>query len=335
MQAYHLKQFGIDHLQQVDLPMPQPGQGEVLLRVGAVSLNYRDRVVAEGNYLPDMPLPFIPVSDGAGVVAAVGAGVTRWQVGQRATTQYTTNWMAGRMVEAHQKAKLGGPLPGMLREYAVLHEQSLVATPAHLSDAEASTLPIAAVTAWNALMACELRAGQTVLLQGTGSVSLFALQLARIMGARVIITSSSDAKLARAHSLGAHHTINYRDTPDWGQAARDVLGGEGVDAVLEVGGAGTLAQSAHAVRQDGSIALIGFLGGFGGGPEISRALMYKRARLLGTSVGHRESFEAMNRAIDLHQLRPVIDRQYAFADAPAAYRQLVAGDSFGKIVITI
>lgn len=335
MQAIELRQFGIEHLHQVELARPEPGPGEVLIRVRAAALNYRDRVVLDGSYMPNLTLPFIPVADAAGEVAAVGENARRWQVGARVTTHYTTTWLSGEMEEAHQGAKLGGPLPGMLREYAVLPESALVATPAHLSDAEAATLPIAALTAWNGLQECNLRAGQTLLLQGTGGVSLFALQFAVTMGARVIITSSSDDKLARAKALGAHATINYRTTPNWGEAAREINGGRGVDAVLEVGGVHTLAQSLIAVRQCGSIAVIGFLGGLGTGPDVTRALVQKRARLLGISVGHRESFEAMNRAITLHQLHPVLDRSFPLAQAAEAFRYFGSGEGFGKVVIDV
>lgn len=335
MQAMELRQFGIDNLHMTDLEIPQPGPGEVLVRLRANSLNYRDRVVIDGTYMPNLKLPFIPVSDAAGEIAAVGADAQRWQVGARVTTHYTTNWLAGEMIEAHQGAKLGGPLPGMLREYAVLSESALVATPSHLSDAEAATLPIAALTAWNALMDANVQAGQTVLLQGTGGVSLFALQFARAMGARVFITSSSDAKLARARELGAHAGINYRSTPNWGEAARELNGGRGVDAVLEVGGVHTLTQSLVAVRQCGNIAVIGFLGGLGAGPDVTRALVQKRARLLGISVGHRESFEAMNRAISLHGIKPVIDRSFTLPQAVDAFRYFGSGEGFGKIVISM
>lgn len=335
MQAIELRQFGIDNLHLIDQERPQPGPGEVLVRIRATALNYRDRVVVDGTYLPNLALPFIPVADAAGEIAAVGAGAQRWKIGERVTTHYTTNWLAGQMTEAHQGAKLGGPLPGMLREYAVLPESALVATPAHLSDAEAATLPIAALTAWNALADCNLQAGQTVLLQGTGGVSLFALQFARAMGARIIITSSSDAKLARAREMGAHAGINYRSTPNWGEAARELNGGRGVDVVLEVGGVHTLGQSLVAVRQCGSIAVIGFLGGLGAGPDVTRALVQKRARLLGISVGHRESFEAMNRALSLHAIKPVIDRSFALPQAAEAFRYFGGGEGFGKVVIAV
>jgi NADPH:quinone reductase-like Zn-dependent oxidoreductase len=335
MQAMELNKFGIENLSMVDLGKPQPGPREVLVRIRAASLNYRDRVLIDGSYMPNLQFPLIPVSDGAGEVVEVGAEVTRWKAGDRVTTHYTTTWLAGEMTEAHQTAKLGGPLQGMLREYAVLPESALVATPGHLSDAEAATLPIAALTAWNALQEANLRAGQTVLLQGTGGVSLFALQFAKVIGARVIITSSSDAKLQRALELGAHHGINYRNTPNWGEAARQLNGGRGIDAVVEVGGAQTLAQSLVAIRQCGSIAVIGFLGGLGAGPDVVRALVQKRARMLGISVGHRESFEAMNRVIELHKIQPVIDRSFPLSQTAEAFDYFGGSDLFGKVVISI
>jgi NADPH:quinone reductase-like Zn-dependent oxidoreductase len=335
MQAVQLTQFGLDNLQLIDQARPEPAAGEVLVRVRAASLNYRDRMLVEGSYLPNLKLPLVPVSDAAGEVVAVGEGVTRWKVGDRVTTHYTTNWLAGEMNESHQTAKLGGPLPGMLREFAALPEQALVATPAHLSDAEAATLPIAALTAWNGLMETGLKPGQTVLLQGTGGVSLFALQFAKIMGARIIITSSSDEKLARARELGAHHTINYRTMPNWGEAARVLNDGCGVDAVLEVGGGNTLAQSLIAVRQSGKIAVIGFLAGLGAATEVARALVQKRVSLHGISVGHRESFEEMNQVIALHGIRPIVDRTFTLPQAVDAYRYFAGAEGFGKVVITI
>jgi NADPH:quinone reductase-like Zn-dependent oxidoreductase len=335
MQAVQLTQFGFDNLQLIDQSRPEPVAGEVLMRVRAASLNYRDRVLADGSYMPNLTLPIVPVSDAAGEVVAVGQGVTRWKLGDRVTTHYTTNWLAGEMNESHQGAKLGGPLPGMLREFAALPEQALVATPAHLSDAEAATLPIAALTAWNGLMETGLRPGQTVLLQGTGGVSLFALQFAKVMGARIIVTSSSDEKLARVRELGAHHTINYRTTPNWGEVARTLNDGRGVDVVIEVGGANTLAQSLIAVRQSGKIAVIGFLGGLGAGGDVARALVQKRVSMHGISVGHRESFEAMNRVIALHGIKPIIDRTFALPQAAEAYHYFAGAEGFGKVVITI
>jgi len=335
MQAMELGKFGIENLQMVDLEKPQPGPREVLIRVRAASLNYRDRMLIEGSYMPNLKFPLIPISDGAGEVLEVGAEVTRWKVGDRVTTHYSTTWLAGEMTEAHQTAKLGGPLPGMLREYAALPESALVATPNHLSDAEAATLPIAALTAWNAFQEANLQAGQTVLLQGTGGVSLFALQFAKVLGAKIIITSSSDAKLQRALELGAHHGINYRNTPNWGETARELNGGRGVDVVVEVGGAHTLAQSLTAIRQSGSIAVIGFLGGLGSSPDVVRTLVQKRARMLGISVGHRESFEAMNRVIELHKIRPVIDRSFTLPQTIDAFRHFGSSDLFGKVAISI
>jgi NADPH:quinone reductase-like Zn-dependent oxidoreductase len=333
MKAVQLHQFGAEHLELVELPAPQPAAGEVLVRVRARSLNYRDLVLVAGSYLSGLSFPLVPVSDGAGEVVALGAGASRWRIGDRVTTHYTTSWLAGEMAEHHQQAKLGGPLAGMLAEYVALPEQALVATPSHLSDAEAATLPIAALTAWNALQACQLQAGETVLLQGTGGVSLFALQFAQLMGAKVIMTSGSDTKLERVRALGAHAVLNYRDTPDWGTVARGLNGDRGVDVVVEVGGAQTLAQSLIAIRQCGRIAVVGFLGGLGGGPDVTRALVQKRARLLGISVGHRESFEAMNRAIALHGLRPIIDREFRLEEARNAFACAQSAEGFGKVVI--
>ncbi|HEY9104916.1 NAD(P)-dependent alcohol dehydrogenase [Chitinimonas sp.] len=336
MLQIELKQFGLEHLVATDAPVPVAGPGEVLVRLRARSLNYRDRVVIDGSYMPNLALPFVPVADATGEVVDVGPGVGRFGGGERVLTHYTTAWLAGRMRAEYQQSKLGGPLQGMLREYAVLPEQALLPVPEHLSLGEAATLPIAALTAWNALQESQLQAGDTVLVQGTGSVSLFALQFAKLMGCRVIITSSSEAKLARARALGADTGINYLTEPAWGKVARELSTG-GVDAVIEVGGMRTLAQSMQAVRAAGTVAVIGFLGGVAGageGPDITRALVASRARLQGISVGHRESFEAMNRAIALHGLRPVIDSEFALPDYAAAFARFASGDAFGKVLIT-
>lgn len=335
MQAVQLERFGFEHLREVELPEPAPGPGEVLVRIHAASLNYRDRVIIEGSYMPGLALPAIPLSDGAGEVVAVGPGVTRWQPGDRVTTHYASTWLAGRVLAEHGAGRLGGPKPGVLQQFLTIDQQALVATPAYLSDVQAATLPIAALTAWNALETSAVGPGQTVLLQGTGGVSLFALQLARLRGARVIITSSSDDKLARARDLGADDTINYRSTPHWADAARALTAGVGVDVVLEMGGSNTLAQSLAAVRQGGVIVAIGFLAGSGEGPDVARSLVARQARLQGMSVGHRQSFEEMLRAITLAQLQPVVDRCYPMRDIVAAFAHMGSRDNFGKVVITL
>lgn len=324
--------FGIDALQVVERPEPQPGPGQVLLRLKAWSLNYRDLLVVKGLYNPKLRLPMVPLSDGVGEVAAVGAGVTRVRVGARVAGIFMQQWLAGEVTEAKAKSSLGGGGTGMLAEYVVLHEDGVVAVPEHLSDEEAATLPCAAVTAWHALVAeGQVKAGDTVLVQGTGGVSVFALQFARLLGARVIATSSSDEKLARVRQLGASDGVNYKTTPDWEEKVRELTGGVGVDHVVEVGGAGTLGKSLRAVRVHGRISLIGVLSG--GGQVNPMPILMKNVRVQGIYVGSRDMFEAMNRAIALHQLRPVVDRVFPFAEARDALRHLEGQGHFGKIVI--
>jgi NADPH:quinone reductase-like Zn-dependent oxidoreductase len=327
--------FGLGNLALVERPDPVPGPGQALVRLRAASLNFRDLLTVEGKYNPKQKLPLIPCSDGAGEVAAVGEGVTRVQQGDRVCTVFAQKWLAGRPTRERLRSTLGGPLDGTLAELAVFDQEGLVKTPESLTDEEASTLPCAAVTAWSALVTeGALTAGETVLVQGTGGVSLFALQLAKILGARVIATSSSDEKLERVRAMGADETINYSEVPAWGARARELTGGLGVDHVVEVGGAGTLQQSLQATRFGGTISLIGNLAGTKTELLLTHVFMQK-IRLQGILVGDRESFEAMNRAIVLHRLRPVIDRTFPLEEAPAAFRQMAAGGHFGKIVVRI
>ena len=333
MRAWTIPSFGLDNLRLEDRPEPTPGPGQVALAVRAVSLNYRDLLIVKGQYNPRLPLPRVPCSDAAGEVVAVGPGVTRVAVGDRVCGTFMQRWVAGRLTDEAARSGLGGDIDGVLAERVVLSEQGVVKYPSHLSPEEAATLPCAAVTAWAALAEGGLRAGESVLLQGTGGVSVFALQIARQFGARVLITSSSDDKLARALQMGASAGVNYRTTPDWDKWVRTQTGGVGVDHIVEVGGAGTLERSFKAVRTGGHIALIGVLAGTGSVnpmPVLMRSL-----RVCGIFVGSREMFEDMNRALELHETRPVIDRTFGFADFPAALRHLESGAHFGKIVIKL
>lgn len=326
--------FGLEHLTLVERPEPRPGPGQALVRVRAASLNYRDLLMADGRYNRKQKLPLVPCSDGAGEVVAVGEGVTRVRPGDRVCAIFAQGWIAGEPSRDMVRTTLGGPLDGMLAEYVALSAEGLVKVPEHLSEVEAATLPCAAVTAWKALIEAGLEPGQTVLLQGTGGVSLFALQLAVLSGARAIITSSSDEKLERARRLGAAAGINYRQVPEWGARAKELTGGEGVDYVLEVGGAATLPQSLQAVRIGGRIELIGVLSG--NTVEISIPVVQMRqVRIEGILVGSRATFEALNRAVALHQLRPVIDRTFPLAEARAAFEHMASGRHFGKICIEI
>jgi NADPH:quinone reductase-like Zn-dependent oxidoreductase len=333
MRAYRLQGTGIDALAKVDLPTPAPGPRQVLVKVAACSLNFRDLAIAVGSYrMPTKP-NLIPLSDGAGEVVEVGAGVTRVKVGDRVAGCFFQRWIGGPPAADTHASALGGGLDGMLREHAVLEEDGVVKLPAHLSLEEGATLPCAAVTAWHALVEhARIAAGQAVLVQGTGGVSIFALQLARLMGARVIVTSSSDQKLARAKELGAAHGVNYKAVPEWEKAVVE-LTGEGVDHVVEVGGPGTLAQSLRAIKIGGRVTLIGVLSG---AAEINPMLIFsRRANVQGISVGSTQMFAALNRAIAVGGLKPIIDKVFAFDDAPAAYRYLQSARHFGKVVIRV
>jgi NADPH:quinone reductase-like Zn-dependent oxidoreductase len=335
MHVYEIRDgFGFDNLRRVERPVPAPGPGQVLVKVRAASLNYRDLLVVKGLYNPKMPLPRVPLSDAAGVVEAVGPGVTRVKVGQRVAGIFMQTWLDGEVDDAKGRSALGGGIDGVLAEYVVFEENGVVMVPEHLSDEEAATLPCAAVTAWHALVSAGgLKAGDTVLIQGTGGVSLFALQFAKLLGARVLGTSSSDAKLERARSLGLADGVNYRANPEWGEAIRKLAGGGGVDHVVEVGGAGTLPQSLRAVRLSGRISLIGVLSG--GSQFNPMPVLMKNVCVQGIFVGSRTMFDAMNRAIALHKLRPVVDRVFPFADAVAALKHLESATHFGKVVIAL
>ena len=333
MKTYVIEAFGLDGLRLIDRPTPTPGHGQALVRWKAFSLNFRDLMVIKGIYNPKLRLPIITFSDAAGVVEAVGAGVTRVKPGDRVTSLILPEWSSGDLTGALTRTGLGGAVDGVLAEASVLPETGLVPIPEHLSFEEAATLPCAALTAWNALVTSGgLKAGDVILVQGTGGVSLFALQIAKLSGARVVATSSSDAKLERARQLGADGTINYKTTPEWGDAARKLVGGAGVDHVIEVGGAGTLAQSMRAIRAGGRISMIGVLAGGGGQLSLLPILM-RNLVVQGIFVGSRAMFEAMNRAVSLHRMRPVIDRTFGFDEVVPALRHMESGSHFGKIVV--
>ncbi|MEB3182062.1 MAG: NAD(P)-dependent alcohol dehydrogenase [Nostocaceae cyanobacterium] len=327
-------QFGLDSLTLTNKPEPIPNYGQILIKLRATSLNYRDLMVVKGLYNPNLPLPLTPFSDAVGEVLAVGEGVTRVKVGERVAGIFFQKWLSGEFTDAQAKSDLGGNLPGLLAEYAVLHEDGVVHVPEHLSDEEAATLPCAAVTAWQALVTQgTVKAGDTVLIQGTGGVSLFALQFAQLLGARVIATSSSDEKLERVLAMGASNGINYKRTPNWEKVVRELTDGLGVDHIVEVGGAGTLEKSMGAVRRGGCISLIGVLAG---GTEVNPLpIVMKNIRIQGIYVGSREMFIAMNRAISLHKLRPVVDRVFAFEEARQALEYMQTGLHFGKICLRV
>ena len=327
--------FGLDNLSLADRERPEPGAGEVLVRMRAASLNYRDLLMIQGLYNPRQPLPLIPCSDGVGEVVAIGPEVTRCAVGDRVVTQFCQGWISGGPERHFRRQTLGGPLDGTLREFMVLSQEGVVAAPEHLSDVEAASLTCAGVTAWNALSTREgIGEGDTVLILGTGGVAIFALQFARRLGAQVIVTSSSDEKLDRARELGASAGVNYRQTPEWAPAVKEITDGRGVDVVIEVGGAETLPQSVHAVRPGGQIRLIGNLSG--GVLDFNIIPVFMRGiRIQGILVGNRVDFEAMCRTIVEGAIRPAIDRVFAWDRIHTAFDHLASGRHFGKIGVRI
>ncbi len=324
--------FGLDHLALVERDTPQPGHGAVRVRVRAVSLNRRDALLVQGIYNPRQRLPVVPCSDASGIVDAVGPGVARLKAGDRVVAHFFTGWIAGEPKPEKLATALGGAGgDGTLQECVVLPEEALLPLPDALSFEAAATLPCAALTAWSAVR--DLRPGDTVLVQGTGGVSIFALQFARLAGARVIATTSSDDKAARLRALGADAVLNYRTDPDWGRHAREAAGGR-LDLVVDVGGAATLEASLRAVRPGGTIALVGVLGGAAATIPLPLAVM-RQVRLQGVTCGDREAFEAMLRAINLHGLTPAISHTFPLKDAPLAFRAMAEGSHFGKIVVQL
>ena len=333
MRSYEIEQFGIDNLKLVERDVPTLATGEVLVKLRAASLNYRDVMVVSGNYNPRMKLPAIPFSDGAGEIVEVGEGVTKWKVGDRVCSTVIAGWADGEPTAEKSKSAIGaGSLAGILREYANFNEASIVAVPKHLTFEEASTLPCAAVTAWNALVVSgKIKEGDTVLTLGTGGVSIFAVQIAKLFSARVISTSSSDEKLERVKQLGADETINYRTRDDWEKAVLELTGGQGVDHVVEIGGTGTLTKSVRSVRVGGHIALIGGLDMTGDFNPIQ--IFMKGIKVQGIFVGSREMFENLNSVIESSNLKPVVDRVFEFDRVREALHFMESGSHFGKIVV--
>jgi len=327
--------FGLDRLRCIERPTPKPGPGEVLIRVRAVSLNYRDLLIVQGKYNPRMKLPRVPLSDGAGEIISVGAEVSSWRPGDRVVIPFMPGWLEGELDRNKAASALGGEIDGMLSEFVVVPANALLCIPEHLSFEQAATLPCAAVTAWNGLFVSgNLQPGQTLLLQGTGGVSLFGLQFGKLAGATVIMISSSDAKLERARTMGADHVINYRLQPEWEKRVHEITAGRGVDLTLEVGGTGTLSKTLRATCYSGHVGLIGVLSGITGEVEMGH-LLHKAITIRGIYVGSRAIFAAMNDVIAQHKLEPVIDRVFSFEESLEAFRHLESARHFGKIVISI
>lgn len=334
MKAYEIQEFGIENLALVEREKPEPNATEVLVKFHAASLNYRDLMMVKGWYNPKLKMPLVPFSDGAGEVVAVGESVTKWKVGMRVMPIFMQDWIDGAVDFQKARTALGGDIDGVLREFGAFDESGLVEIPDHLSYEEAATLPCAAVTAYNALYCSgSLKPDDTVLLQGTGGVSIFALQFVSHFGAKTIITSSSDEKLKRAGELGANEFINYKTTEDWDKAVLDLTGKRGVDTIVEVGGAGTMKKSVASVKMGGYIAVIGVLSQGEGINPVS--VLQKSIKMHGIFVGSRQMFEDMNRLISASSLKPVIDKTFAFEEAKDALKYMESGAHFGKIVITI
>lgn len=332
MQRFEVQTFGIDKLALVERDIPQPGPSEVLVRMKAASLNYRDLMVADGRYNPKMKLPIVPLSDGAGVVEAIGSDVARVKVGDRVAGIFMQKWLDGQVDRAGSNSALGGAVDGVLTELRTFHQDGLVQIPDYLSFQEAATLPCAAVTAWHALFEeFPPNAGDSVVIQGTGGVSMFALQFAKAAGLRTVVLSSSDEKLERARRMGATHTVNYKKEPDWEKAVVSLFPG-GADYVVEVGGANTITRSMKAVRMAGQVAVIGALSGAGPGID-PRLVLMNSIRLQGIYVGSRKMFERMNRALTLHNIHPVIDSVFPWLEASKAMAYMQTQNHFGKIVL--
>jgi NADPH:quinone reductase-like Zn-dependent oxidoreductase len=324
--------YGIDNLKVIERPDPTPGRGQIIVDITAATLNYRDLATVTA---PSGRTPFVPCSDGAGVVSAIGEDVTRVKVGDHVAPLFFQGWLAGDPTPQALGGALGGTLDGVLQQKVLLSEQGVTPVPAGYTDEEAATLPCAALTAWRGLVVeGRVKSGDVVVVQGTGGVSIFALQFAKAAGATVIVTSSSDEKLERAKKLGADDFVNYRSTPDWAKEVRRITGGRGADHVIEVGGAGTFDQSLRAIRLGGKIAVIGILGGFVKDLNVA-AIFGANAVIHGVTVGSREHFESMTRAIEAAGIKPVIDKRFSLDQSREAFESMKAGAHFGKIVLTV
>lgn len=335
MRTFEIREFGADPLVLAQRPDPAPGPGQVLVAMKAASLNYRDLLIASGTYNPKLRLPLIPVSDGAGIVVESGSGVAL-RPGDRVVPIFFQGWLDGGPSTEKLATGLGADLDGVLCEYRVFDETGLLRVPDYLDDREAAALPCAGVTAWSAVVTLgAAKPGDVVLVQGTGGVALFALQFAKLTGAKVILVSSSDEKLAQARALGADDLINYRAEPDWSRPVKALTHGRGADLIIEIGGAGTLQQSIRAVRVGGTIAMIGVVAGAAASAVPLPLVVMRQVRMQGVTLGSRSDFEAMLRAMAANGTRPILDdRRFSFEEAPEAYRHMRAQAHIGKVVVT-
>jgi NADPH:quinone reductase-like Zn-dependent oxidoreductase len=336
MKAYEIQQFGVENLSLVERAEPTAGETEVLVKFHAASLNYRDLMMVEGQYNPRLKTPLVPFSDGAGEVVAIGGKVTKWKTGDRVCPIFMQGWIDGEVSLEKARTALGGDRDGVLREFGAFDESALVRIPDHFSYEEAATLPCAALTAYHALYESgRLKSDDSVLILGTGGVSVFALQLANVYGCRTIVTSSANEKLARAKDLGACDLINYKEREDWDKAVLELTDKRGVDHVVEVGGGETFPKSLNAIRMGGHIAVIGALSGARG--DISPVpILMKSIRLHGVFVGSRQMFEQMNQLLCQHShLKPIIDKTFEFGEAREALGHMKSASHFGKIVVRI
>ncbi|PKK36710.1 hypothetical protein BWI96_10030 [Siphonobacter sp. SORGH_AS_0500] len=337
MKAVQLHQFGIKNLQVIEIPKPSPKRGEVLVRIKAVSLNYLDVLLTSGNFYKDLPpLPYTPASDGAGTIEALGEDVSTWKVGDRVAVQYVQNWVKGDFQKEYH-TRVAWQTQGVLAEYVCLPEYGIVKAPDNLSFEEVSTLPIAAVTAWHALInQAHLQPGQTVLTQGTGGVSIFALQLAKAAGAKVIATTSTREKERKLLELGADAVINYTAHPEWHQEVLRLNNGEGVEVTLDIAGTKTIEQSLLSLKENGFLATAGFISGSALPIDIHKhSINLSFIRIQGLATGSAESFSKMNRAIEVNHIHPVIDTVYTLEEVKEAYQRIEKGDMVGKIVISV
>ena len=334
MRAYRVHTAdGIDAIQQEELDIPSLGDNEILVKMKACSLNYRDLLITMGGYVRNDVRPITPLSDGAGEIVSIGKSVSKFSLGDRVIGNFFQHWVNGEVDDKGLNSALGGAIDGVLADYFILQEDCTVKIPEYLSYAEAATLPCAATTAWHALVSVgELKADDTVLLLGTGGVSIFGLQFAKAMGANVIITSSSDEKLALAKEMGADHTINYKAHPDWEEQVMEITQGRGVDNVLEVGGAGTIEKSIASTRVNGTISMIGILSGLEN-PAVNLSVLFNLLRIQGIYVGSTEMLESLLKLMSEHQIRPHIDKRFAFSEAKQALQYVAAAQHFGKVVI--